>query len=161
MGNNLKSMLHRYFLVVASAQLAACAGPILKIESTTPARIEADGTPACDSTPCEIGGRHYVDDFGACTGGADTRLEAFPIDPNAGYKQSKLVFGGCNAVVPVFFDMNSGGVVNTIQSSSEPKGSASQLLSEKLSILQDLKEKNLISDEEYKLKRMELLDSLN
>lgn len=144
-------------LILSSLLLAACQhGPMLNITSSTPARIEKNGVLACSSTPCGTSGYFYRDPYDFCVGGADTRLEAFPLNPNNGFRQSKVVSASCDQNVNVFFDMSSGGVVNTIHKSQMPSGNP---IAEKLTFLQNLKKKNLISDEEYKAKKREVLDS--
>ncbi len=145
-------------LILSSFLLVACQhGPMLNIASSAPARIEKNGILACSSTPCRTSGYFYHDPYDFCVGGADTRLEAFPLNPNDGFRQSKVVSASCDQNVNVFFDMSSGGVVNTIHKSQ--MSSSGNSIAEKLTFLQNLKKKNLISDEEYKAKKREILDS--
>lgn len=101
-------------LIVA---LSGCAsGPKFEITSSTPARIERDGRTVCESTPCSVGGNHFIDGFGlACVRGAYTYLEAFPLDRDSGYTQQKRVWGECNDKGDIYFDMQSRPGVQTIE----------------------------------------------
>ncbi len=139
--------------------LAACQhGPILKITSNAPARIEKNGVGACESTPCQTGGHFYHDPLvkDLCTSGADNRLEAFPLEPNNGFRQSKVVTASCDQIIDVFFDMSSGGAVNMIGGNKMSESS----VADKIILLQNLNKKNLISNEEYRSKKKELLDKI-
>ena len=154
-------MLNFLASIVTSLFLTACLpGPTISIYSNTQARIEANGLQVCASTPCNINGYYSQGPFGECMNGADTRLEAFPLDPNNGFRQSKTVYASCNRNVAVVFDMSSGGIINTIEHNSKSAEPLANQASEKLTLLQSLKKKNLISDGEYKTKRKEILDSI-
>lgn len=150
-----------FLLIIMCFSVFGCAhGPSLGIQSDVPARIEKNGVEACESTPCIITGNYYKDGYGmGCVRGDDTRLEAFPLDPKTGYKQSKVVSGGCSQELDVFFDMNSGGAVNTIVHDDSSKGQDSATLEKKLTDLQRMKKKGLINAEEFNSKKKELLDS--
>jgi hypothetical protein len=153
-------MKKTFFVLFLSLFITSCEkGPILHIKSTTPARIEKNGVQVCDSTPCTTGGYFYADPVipSVCVSGADTRLEAFPLQLNNGFNQSKIVSAECEQTVEVFFDMNSGGIVNTIKQDPELKNES---ISKKLTLLKDLRKKNLISEQEYKEKKKEILDSM-
>lgn len=136
--------------------LTSCASaPKLEVRSNIPARIEKNGTTVCESTPCTIEANHWRDGYDlGCVRGSETNLEAFSLEPNAGIRQSKSVIGRCDESTDVFFEMSSGGVVNTVSQSKSDKS-----LSQKLEELNDLKKRGLITEVEFQEKRKQALDS--
>jgi hypothetical protein len=161
----IESKLIKIFIIITllPALVACQAAPILNITSSESALIEKNGIGICSSGPsasCKVTGSYHIGPFGECVGGANTRLEAFPIDPKAGFKQSKTVAAYCGQNLSVFFDMNSGGVINTIEHNPEVYNLPSHSISEKLELLQSLKKKGLISSDDYKAKKAEVLNSI-
>lgn len=144
------------FINISILFLSSCASPPkLDIRSDIPVRIEKNGTTVCTSTPCTIEAVHWRDGFDLeCVRGADTALEAFSLEPNAGIRQSKTVVGICNESTDVYFEMTSGGVVNTV---TQP--AAEKSITQKLEELNELKKSGLINDAEYNEKRKQVLDS--
>ena len=141
--------------------LMACqSAPKLDITSSTPARIENGGTTVCTTTPCEITAHHYVRGFGECVSGDNNQLEAFPLDTGKGFRQSKQVQSYCGQTTKVFFDMTSAGGVNTVAHSNDEKPGSSQSTAEKLKELKELKKQGLISEEEFKQKRIQILEKI-
>lgn len=153
-------------LSIATVLLAlfSCqAPPKLNVSSSVPARIEKNGVLACYSTPeasCKIHGSYRAGAFDECLGGGNTRLEAFPLDPETGFKQSKTVTSYCDQNLSVFFDMSSGGIINTIARNPESDNLSNHSISETLELLQSLKKKGLISNDEYKAKKAEVLNNI-
>lgn len=143
-----------YILVLVTALQMGCqSAPILMIDASVPSRVENKGQQVCSSTPCSIQGYHYRDGYNwGCVKGDDNYLEVFPLSSNEGYRQSKVVYSDCQQVIDVYFDMNSGGLLNVIQKSSDD-------IESKLSKLQRLKDQGLISDEEYRLKRADIIEN--
>lgn len=102
-------------LIVCLLSLSACAhGPKFRVTSSVPARIEKGGVTVCETTPCEINGDHWVGMGGSCRSGAQSELEAFPLDKNDGFTQYKKVWGDCGSQAGVFFDMKSTGGISTV-----------------------------------------------
>jgi hypothetical protein len=152
-GNSMNKKILIGFILL---QIASCAtAPKLEIRSNIPARIEKNGTTVCATTPCTIDANHWRDGYDlGCVKGADTNLEAFSLEPNAGIRQSKSVIGKCGESTDVFFEMSSGGIVNTVSQSKPEKG-----LTQKLEELNDLKKRGLITEIEFQEKRKQALDS--
>lgn len=148
----MRKIILMIFSLIVSASCAS--PPKLNIRSDIPVRIEANGTTVCESTPCEIGANYWARGFGECADGRDTIVEAFSLEPNIGIRQSKTVSSECDKVTNVFFEMSSGGVVNTVSKPNLEKN-----ISQKLEELNDLKKRGLITDTEYNEKRKQILDS--
>lgn len=150
----MKSILRLSFFLILLLMVGCASGPKLQIRSSIPARIEANGTTVCASTPCEIQGAHYRDGYDAgCVQGKETPLEAFSLEPK-GIRQTKNVRGECGEVTDVFFEMDSGGVVNTVTQNRPSKTTTEKLLE-----LEGLKKRGLISESEFTQLRKEILDN--
>lgn len=145
------------FFMLSFGLIACIQAPKFNITASVPSRIEKGGVTVCSLTPCAISGFHHVNGYGMCIGTRDTPLEAFPIIPLSGYKQSKVVNGSCDKNYDVYFDMGSGGIVNTISQDGVTNQTS---LAQKLEVLNDLKKRNLITDSEYESKRKQLLNEL-
>lgn len=157
-------MTNKNFILIALLSfLAACnfkPSPYLHIRSSTPARIEKNGTIACMSTPCTVVANYQMGPYGECINGANTRLEAFPLDSKTGFKQSKVAFASCGWNENVFFDMNSGVMINTVMHNPDSTKLSNESITGKLEFLQNLKKKGLITNEDYKTKKMEILSNI-
>ena len=151
------TMIKKTCFYIGLLGLTSCASaPRLDVRSNIPARIEANGTTVCDSTPCTIEANHWRDGYGlGCVKGKETTIEAFSLEPNAGIRQSKAVIGNCGEATDVYFEMSSGGIVNTVT----PQLKSEKSLSQKLEELSDLKKRGLITEAEFQEKRKQFLDS--
>jgi hypothetical protein len=152
-----------YLYAVIILNVTACAtGPTLIIKSSTPAIIEVEGRLACKTTPCVVAGMAHLNGFHECIGGADTLIEAFPLNETEGFRQSKKVYANCNEEVPIFFNMKSRGAVTTFDGGSNE----TIVLSKKIPIetrleeLQNLKNKGLLNEKEYSDQKKKILGEL-
>lgn len=156
-------MKHKFTIPIfgiTTALLTGCAGPTFKVTSDSPARIEAEGVTACKTTPCKINGMHYKNGYGQCIRGANTHLEAFPLS-NSGTVQSKQIFGDCDKEYSVYFEMSSTRGIKTYEGNNRSSTKDSkEALKSRLKKLDDLLEDKVISPQEHKNRRQQILNEI-
>jgi len=135
-------------------------GPVYKVTSDSPARIERDGVSVCTVTPCKVKGKYYANGFGVCLRGANTHLEAFPLS-KSGITQSKQAFGGCGKQYNVHFEMSSTKGIKTYEGNNRPNsGDSTDVLKSRLKKLDVLLKGKIISQQEHNNRRQQILNEI-